>query len=422
MKKRNTKRINRILSQVASASLAAIVVIGGLCFLGLGQTLAKTKDKAVIDAEYMKEASLPTAGVGKMVNEYIGATGKSSIELLSTTALGSGLEEFNEYYDGNGEIVGKLIVCKEMTAVNVYDRIPGNERIEQGDTQMAQVVGQMNYGDVATLIEEQGYWFKVVADTFSGYTRKELYATGKEAEALNGSTWDRIAIINEADLYLNSEPTYESTVLCMLDAGLSFSIVEDGDPFTKINVPGAGEGWVENTLITITEVRKVGKTIGDVEAKSASIAAGVERANALYEAHEEAPAYHFEVIAPAPVDTADIAAYRQAVVDYAASYVGWLPYVWGGNSLESGADCSGFVQAIYAEFGVSIPRTCEEQLYCGTPVSLDDMRPGDIINYGGHVALYAGDGTVIHEPVPGDVCSYQSAYMMPIYGVVRVIN
>ena len=75
----------------------------------------------------------------------------------------------------------------------------------------------------------------------------------------------------------------------MLDAGLSFSVVEDGDPFTKINVPGAGEGWVENALISITEVRKVGKTIGDVEAKSASIAAGVERANALYEAHEDAP-------------------------------------------------------------------------------------------------------------------------------------
>ena len=181
-------------------------------------------------------------------------------------------------------------------------------------------------------------------------------------------------------------------------------------------------GSVNTSGSIYVEVRKVGKTRGDVEAKSASIAAGVERANALYEAHEETPAYHFEVIAPAPVDTADIAAYRQAIVDYAASYVGWLPYVWGGNSLESGADCSGFVQAIYAEFGISIPRTCEDQLYCGTPVSLDDMRPGDIINYGGHVALYAGDGTVIHEPVPGDVCSYQSAYMMPIYGVVRIIN
>ena len=61
-------------------------------------------------------------------------------------------------------------------------------------------------------------------------------------------------------------------------------------------------------------------------------------------------------------------------------------------------------------------------MWCGTPVALDDMRPADIVYYGGHVALYVGDGVVVHEPVPGDVCSYQSVDMMPIYGVARYIN
>jgi len=406
------------LNSILTITIAVVVFIGGLCCMGLNITFANKKIKAIADANYLKNVSVPAAGVGKLVSRFASTNGESSIEMLSTTALGSNIKGNNEYYSNNGEIVGKLIVCKEKASVNVYDRIPGNERIEQGDSQMAQVIGQMDYGDTATLIDETGYWYKIVGDNFSGYTRKELYATGKEAEAMNGDTWDKVAIIGEDDLYLNSEPTYESGCMCMLQAGLSFTIVEEGDAFSKITVPGVGEGWVENALITKTEVRKVGKSIDEVYAKLASISDGVNKANGLY----DQGGYTYSIIAPAPVDTEDIAAFRQAIADYAASYVGWLPYASGGNSLVDGADCCGFTQAIYAQFGIDIPRTCEGQLYGLTQVSLDDMRPGDIVCYEGHVGLYVGDGTIVHESVPGTVCGYQSAYMMPIYGVVRVIN
>lgn len=84
-----------------------------------------------------------------------------------------------------------------------------------------------------------------------------------------------------------------------------------------------------------------------------------------------------------------------SVVDYATQFVG-NPYVWGGTSLTDGADCSGFVQSVYANFGVSLPRTSYEQQNAGTEVSYADAQPGDLICYGGHVAIYMGDGKIVH--------------------------
>ena len=84
-----------------------------------------------------------------------------------------------------------------------------------------------------------------------------------------------------------------------------------------------------------------------------------------------------------------------SVVNYATQFVG-NPYVWGGTSLTSGADCSGFVQSVYANFGVSLPRTSYEQQNAGTEVSYADAQPGDLICYGGHVAIYMGNGQIVH--------------------------
>jgi len=84
-----------------------------------------------------------------------------------------------------------------------------------------------------------------------------------------------------------------------------------------------------------------------------------------------------------------------SVVSYATQFVG-NPYVWGGTSLTSGADCSGFVQSVYANFGVSLPRTSYEQQNAGYEVSYADAQPGDLICYGGHVAIYMGNGQIVH--------------------------
>ncbi len=84
-----------------------------------------------------------------------------------------------------------------------------------------------------------------------------------------------------------------------------------------------------------------------------------------------------------------------SIVDFATQFVG-NPYVWGGTSLTNGADCSGFVQSVYSNFGIDLPRTSYEQEYAGYEVSYSDAQPGDLICYGSHVAIYMGDGQIVH--------------------------
>ncbi len=84
-----------------------------------------------------------------------------------------------------------------------------------------------------------------------------------------------------------------------------------------------------------------------------------------------------------------------SIASYALQFVG-NPYVPGGTSLTNGADCSGFTQSVYKHFGISIPRTSGAQAAGGKNVSLSEVQAGDIIYYGGHVAIYIGGGQIVH--------------------------
>ena len=92
-------------------------------------------------------------------------------------------------------------------------------------------------------------------------------------------------------------------------------------------------------------------------------------------------------------------ALRQSILEFASQFVG-NPYVWGGTSLTDGADCSGFVQSIYAQYGYDLPRVAEDQAYYGTQIPVDEAQPGDLIFYSNgseiyHVVMYAGDGKTV---------------------------
>lgn len=108
------------------------------------------------------------------------------------------------------------------------------------------------------------------------------------------------------------------------------------------------------------------------------------------------------------------------VVSYASQFIG-NPYVWGGESLTDGADCSGFIMSVYAHFGISLPHSSSALQRVGNEVSYANAQPGDIICYAGHVAIYTGGGGIVHASTPASGITTGSATYRTIITVRRVL-
>ncbi|WP_225848416.1 C40 family peptidase [Streptomyces sp. HPF1205] len=124
---------------------------------------------------------------------------------------------------------------------------------------------------------------------------------------------------------------------------------------------------------------------------------------------------------PAAFPSLPAASGRAALAVAAARRMLGAPYVWGAAGPDA-FDCSGLMQYAYAQAGVALPRTSQEQMNAGTRVPLDQVRPGDLVIYrsdASHVAMYVGGGRVIHAPYPGARVRYDAVDMMPVTAVTR---
>lgn len=109
------------------------------------------------------------------------------------------------------------------------------------------------------------------------------------------------------------------------------------------------------------------------------------------------------------------------VVDYAKQFLG-NPYVWGGTSLTEGADCSGFVQSVYRKFGVKLPRTTWDMENAGIEVTYDEILPGDLILYEGHVGIYIEENQIINAIDEENGIGISPAFFTDIITIRRVLE
>ncbi len=202
----------------------------------------------------------------------------------------------------------------------------------------------------------------------------------------------------ETFLYIRSEATTQSEWVGKLYPGDAARILGPVGEWTKIQ-SGSVTGYVYSKYITVgnraeKKAQKIVKKIKKKEPEKEPELA-FEYAESKEEEEIRLEKEAEEEREKAEEEAKEAGGSGAAVVDYACQFIG-NPYVWGGTSLTSGADCSGFVQSVYKHFGISLPRTSGEMRGVGTGVSYSEAVPGDIVCYDGHVGIYMGDGQIVN--------------------------
>lgn len=234
----------------------------------------------------------------------------------------------------------------------------------------AEKVGELPAGAGCEVLDMADGWAHIRSGKVEGYVSMDYLATGSRAEELAAQNQTLTATVLAQALKVRKQPDTdhgtwglaangrELEVVEVLDNGWVSVIYGDGTDPAYVSGEYVDVAYKLDTAMTMTEVR-YGKGVTD---------AGIDLANR------------------------------------AIQYVG-CPYVYGGNSLSNGTDCSGFTMLLYAKYGISLAHSARAQARCGSEVSISDLRPGDLVFYSrgsgiDHVAIYIGGGQVCHASNP----------------------
>ncbi len=386
-------------SEEGGASVPEIAGIGNI-ITELGSGTVKEQDP---DNE-TGEAAAPSSGTAD--EDGISAAD----EHPSVLALESRIKKYDGLY--------KNVVFPDIDEEDSYINIRRNA------TSDSEVEGKLFAKAAARVLEtvdgEDGPWFKIQSGSVTGYVNALYFITGETAEDMAKQYGTLVAKINTESLRLRAKASVESEQIALLSEDDRYPVAGEEGAFVKLSVDGDLFGYVLDEYVTLSVSYKTAKSIEEEKAE-------IERQERLERERQEARSRNDDddrhssgnnnggsnngggnntgsssskkksTGGSKPGSSAgSVSGKRESICAFAESYVGETPYVWGGNSLSSGVDCSGFVQQIFKNYGVSLPRTSDSQGYSGEGVSSSEMRPGDIVYYGGHVAIYIGDGMVVH--------------------------
>ncbi len=287
------------------------------------------------------------------------------------------------------EMFKNLVIAQVSAYVNVRN-LPG----ESGE-----IVGKLYNNSVGTFLAEENGWYKIQSGNVIGYVKGQYCVTGEDAIKLAREVGTRIASVTCDGLYVRKEPSTDSKILGMVAFEDDLLVLEETDTWVRVDTE-EGEGWVSREFVNLHTEFVQAESKEEEAARLAKEAADRQKAR---EAARQATATQTTTsqstgygIDPTSVTISGDSEMGVAVANYAVQFVG-NPYKWGGTSLTNGADCSGFVMSVYANFGVSLPHSSSADRKQGYAVdSLENAQPGDLICYSGHVALYIGDGNIVH--------------------------
>lgn len=252
-----------------------------------------------------------------------------------------------------------------------------------------ELVGKMPKYAGADILGEENGWYKIRSGKVTGYVKADYMLTGADARDLADQEAADMAVCNSGGLRVREEPSLEAPVITQVAEGEELEVVEIADEWVKIMLDDE-EAYVFGEYVDIA--KKLEKAVSMTELKYGQGVSDV----------------------------------RVDLVNYAKKFLG-NPYVWGGTSLTNGADCSGFVMSVFKKYGVSLPHYSGSQEKYGTKISLSEAKPGDLVFYAkngvvNHVAIYIGNGQVIHASSPRTGIKISNASYRTPYSVRRILS
>ena len=299
--------------------------------------------------------------------------------------------------------------------------------IRQKPDMDAKIVGKLPKNAGCNIYSIKNGWAKIKSGNVSGYVSSEYLVTDEEAEAYALEVGTLVATVREGTTTLNARfvPSTDSAKYTLVPEDEELEIYREDlkESFVRKFVEKyfKGEGAEYIADVNKKEMYKQLDNWMCVRLDDERVFISKDFVDVSYQLKKAVAVEKLEENKSAGVTSA-----RVSMVEYAKQFLG-NRYVWGGTSLTNGTDCSGFTMSIYAHYGYYIPRTSGAQANYTRSVSSGDVRPGDLFFYGkggsvSHVAMYIGNGLVIHASNERDGIKISNAYYRSPIKIGRVIN
>jgi len=304
----------------------------------------------------------------------------------------------------------------------------------------AKVTGKLYKGNAATITDTDGDWVKIDSNGVVGYIKSEYLAIGFSAEELIDKYATKLATVNTETLKVRAETNTDCEIVTLIPIGETYEVLKENDDWVKIVVDEDITGFVSKDYVDIKVTFEGAISIKEEKRlEKQAEAAKLAEEKAARELAEENEAADRQTTSTKSVtssssttttttttSSSNSSAKGSEIASFALNYVG-NSYVWGGTSLTNGADCSGFVMSVYSNFGYSISRTSSAQSSNGSSVSLGNVQAGDLIFYDnngtvGHVAMYIGNGQVVHASSRKTGIKISNMYYRTPYCARRILN
>lgn len=367
-------------------------------------------------------ALLPSGGIGLSV------AGGNNLENISrNTAIP--IESIVEWADLESEaetvLIGSEPAEEEMYQNLVIAQVRKYVNVRSLPSEEGEIVGKLYNNSVGDFISEEDGWYQITSGNVTGYVKGDYCVTGEKAAELAKEVGTRIATVDTQTLFVRKEATTESSVLSMVPRDEELLVLEETEGWVKVDVE-EGIGWVSADYVILKSEFVMAESREEEAARLAK--EQEERKKARKAAEAKAALKRKNTASQQSASSQQSVTYTVgegsengvAVAEYALQFVG-NPYVYGGSSLTKGTDCSGFVMSVYANFGVSLPHSSAADRTQGYAVDgLDNAQPGDLICYSGHVALYIGNGQIVHASNKKDGIKVSQANYRKILAIRRI--